>query len=287
MVNRIAFGSLVPMTASVLIHLGVAAAVVLGQGWAPAAMPVLVAELVEAEAPHAVEPPPPPKPTVRARRPVMPPRPIATPLPFDPPAAARPEPEPPDRLPEPQKPVAPEPPKLAAPGPPAVPTPVPEARRPVASAPAQIPGPPVAAGPSAPRDAPDDSNPDPGAFMPVAPLAGGSAEPPAPSSARGPAAAAIAANGITQRAIPRGGYQYRPAYPSRARSLGVQGTTLLHVLVSDRGRVAEVVVKQSAGHPDLDQAAADAVRRWRFEPALRGTEPVQMWVQLPFEFRLR
>jgi protein TonB len=59
------------------------------------------------------------------------------------------------------------------------------------------------------------------------------------------------------------------------------------VLVSDTGRVAEVIVKQSAGHPDLDQAAADAVRRWLFEPARRGTESVEMWVQLPFEFRLR
>jgi protein TonB len=59
------------------------------------------------------------------------------------------------------------------------------------------------------------------------------------------------------------------------------------VLVSDTGRVAEVIVKQSAGHPDLDRAAADAVRRWRFEPARRGTDAVEMWVQLPFEFRLR
>jgi protein TonB len=87
--------------------------------------------------------------------------------------------------------------------------------------------------------------------------------------------------------MPRGGYQYRPPYPSSARRLGVQGTTLLHVLVGDTGRVLEVVVKQSAGHHDLDRAAAEAVRRWRFEPARRGAEPIEMWVQLPFQFRLR
>jgi len=62
---------------------------------------------------------------------------------------------------------------------------------------------------------------------------------------------------------------------------------MLQVLVSDDGRVAEVVVKQSAGHPDLDQAAISAVRRWRFEPARRGTQAVAMWVQIPFEFRFR
>jgi protein TonB len=115
-----------------------------------------------------------------------------------------------------------------------------------------------------------------------------SSPPSAPSSAAtSTTIAAIPPDGVTQRAIPRGGYQYRPSYPGRARSLGIQGTTVLHVLVSDTGRVSDVIVKQSAGHPDLDQAATDAVRRWRFEPARRGTEPVEMWVQLPFEFRLR
>jgi protein TonB len=101
------------------------------------------------------------------------------------------------------------------------------------------------------------------------------------------AVAALPTDGITQRAIPQGGYQHRPTYPSSARRLGVQGTTVLNVLVADDGRVANVVVAESAGHPDLDQAAAEAVRRWRFEPARRGAEKVAMWVQLPVEFRLR
>ena len=79
----------------------------------------------------------------------------------------------------------------------------------------------------------------------------------------------------------------RPSYPSSARRLGVQGTTLLRVHVLDDGRVGEVDVEESAGHPDLDSAAADAVRRWKFEPARRGTQPVAMWVRLPVEFRLK
>jgi periplasmic protein TonB len=51
--------------------------------------------------------------------------------------------------------------------------------------------------------------------------------------------------------------------------------------------VADVVVQESAGHPDLDDAAAAAVRRWRFEPARRGAEAVAMWVLLPVEFHLK
>lgn len=107
------------------------------------------------------------------------------------------------------------------------------------------------------------------------------------SGAATPTVAALPRDGITQRAIPRGGYQYRPDYPSRARRLGIEGTTLLAVLIARDGRVADVVVKESAGHPDLDEAAASAVRRWRFEPARRGNDPVAMWVELPVEFRLR
>jgi protein TonB len=61
----------------------------------------------------------------------------------------------------------------------------------------------------------------------------------------------------------------------------------LRVYVADDGRVGEIVVQESAGHPDLDRAATDAVARWRFEPARRGTEAVGMWVLLPVQFQLR
>jgi protein TonB len=85
----------------------------------------------------------------------------------------------------------------------------------------------------------------------------------------------------------RGGYQVRPTYPASARRVGAQGTSLLRVHVLADGRIGEVLVQESAGHPDLDQAAVDAVKRWRFEPARRGQEPVATWVLLPVQFRLR
>jgi protein TonB len=86
--------------------------------------------------------------------------------------------------------------------------------------------------------------------------------------------------------VPRGGYQVIPRYPESARHAGAQGTTVLRVRVLPDGSVAEVLVDRSAGHADLDTAAVDAVRRWRFEPARRGGEPVAVWILVPVRFTL-
>jgi len=95
------------------------------------------------------------------------------------------------------------------------------------------------------------------------------------------------ASDITREARLARGYQVTPSYPASAKRLRIQGTTLLAVHVQKDGRVAEVTVQESAGHPDLDQAAVDAVRRCRFEPARRGDDAVAMWVDLPVVFRIR
>jgi protein TonB len=111
------------------------------------------------------------------------------------------------------------------------------------------------------------------------------------AAATGPVAAirpnSVAAPRITQAARPSGGYQVRPTYPPAARRAGAEGTTLLRVHVLDDGRIGQVEVERSAGHVALDQAAAEAIRRWHFEPARSGSETVAVWVLIPVEFRLR
>jgi TonB family protein len=87
-------------------------------------------------------------------------------------------------------------------------------------------------------------------------------------------------------ARPLGGYQVKPRYPESARRAGAQGVSLLRVRVLDNGRVGEVIVKQSAGFRELDFAAVDAVKKWLFEPARKGKEPVSVWVLLPVKFEL-
>jgi periplasmic protein TonB len=88
-------------------------------------------------------------------------------------------------------------------------------------------------------------------------------------------------------ARPLGGYQVKPRYPESARRAGAQGVTLLRVRVLENGKVGEVNVEKSAGFRDLDLAAAEAVKKWLFEPARRDKEPVSVWVMLPVKFELQ
>ena len=79
----------------------------------------------------------------------------------------------------------------------------------------------------------------------------------------------------------------KPRYPESARRQGVEGTVLLKMRITEQGSVEEVQVERSAGHPDLDQSAMDAVRRWHFEPARRSGEPVAVEVLIPVQFKLQ
>ena len=80
---------------------------------------------------------------------------------------------------------------------------------------------------------------------------------------------------ITTRPVRR--YAPPPYYPPAAKAAKQQGKVLLNVDVDAAGNVTGVSVKESSGYPLLDDAAMQAVRVWKFEPArverCRGGEP--------------
>jgi len=78
-----------------------------------------------------------------------------------------------------------------------------------------------------------------------------------------------------------------PVYPAMSRRLEESGKTVLRVYVEPGGRPSRIQVKASSGSPRLDQAAQDAVWRWKFVPARRGDEAVGAWVLVPIDFNLR
>ncbi len=78
----------------------------------------------------------------------------------------------------------------------------------------------------------------------------------------------------------------KPVYPHASRRLGEQGKVLLRVFVSAAGLAEKVEIKLSSGFARLDQAAEEAVARWRFVPAKRGEQAIAAWVQVPITFQL-
>lgn len=77
-----------------------------------------------------------------------------------------------------------------------------------------------------------------------------------------------------------------PTYPPASRRAGEQGTVRLKVLVDTNGRASNVAVTQSSGFPKLDQAATEAVRKWRFVAATDGTNKIQAYTQVAVTFKL-
>lgn len=77
-----------------------------------------------------------------------------------------------------------------------------------------------------------------------------------------------------------------PAYPLAARRRGVEGTVLIRSEVSASGECLRAELKKTSGSDLLDQAALEAVKKWRFVPARRGSQAVVAWVEVPITFKL-
>ena len=75
-----------------------------------------------------------------------------------------------------------------------------------------------------------------------------------------------------------------PSYPREALRRGVGGTVRVQVTVAVDGSVDRMEVAQTSGNRYLDRAAMEAVRRWRFSPAMRNGQPVSATVVIPVDF---
>lgn len=77
-----------------------------------------------------------------------------------------------------------------------------------------------------------------------------------------------------------------PTYPSMSRRLREQGRVVLDVYILANGRVGELRIKQSSGSKRLDDAAMQAVKKWQYVPAHRGSEAIPFWYIQPVSFSL-
>jgi protein TonB len=76
-----------------------------------------------------------------------------------------------------------------------------------------------------------------------------------------------------------------PAYPALSKRNRETGTVLLLVNVSPEGDATTVTLHKSSGYDRLDQAAIQAVTRWRFVPGMRGQSAISATVIVPISFK--
>jgi TonB family protein len=77
-----------------------------------------------------------------------------------------------------------------------------------------------------------------------------------------------------------------PKYPPSAREEKVMGNVIVETVITEDGIVDEIMVVDS---PDerLSSAAVEAIKQWRFDPALCDGEPVGVYYNVTVKFHLQ
>jgi len=81
-------------------------------------------------------------------------------------------------------------------------------------------------------------------------------------------------------------YAPQPQYTEIARKARIQGVVIVQAIIDKTGMVTNVKVLK--GLPmGLEQAAAEAVKKWKFNPATLNGKPVAVYYNLTINYRLQ
>jgi TonB family protein len=83
--------------------------------------------------------------------------------------------------------------------------------------------------------------------------------------------------------IPKVAYAVAPQYPFTLPEAGIHAEVILWTVVHGDGTVGELSVESST-NAEFNQSAIDAVKQWKFLPALRDDVPVACRIRVPVEF---
>jgi protein TonB len=79
----------------------------------------------------------------------------------------------------------------------------------------------------------------------------------------------------------------QPIYPELARKAGIQGKVFLQAIVNDDGSVQNVsVLSCTAPELGFEEAAIEAVRKWRYKPGEQKGRPVDVFFNVAVEFTI-
>jgi len=84
---------------------------------------------------------------------------------------------------------------------------------------------------------------------------------------------------------PKAIYSPDPEYSEEARKAKYQGVCVLWLVVGPDGRPRDIRVARTLGL-GLDEKAIEAVKTWRFEPAMKDNRPVAVQINVEVSFRL-
>lgn len=77
-----------------------------------------------------------------------------------------------------------------------------------------------------------------------------------------------------------------PVYPYAARQKNLEGVVVVRFLVDVEGRVTKASVVEANPAQVFEQAALEAVSKWRFQPAQLDGERVATWMSVPIRFKM-
>lgn len=75
----------------------------------------------------------------------------------------------------------------------------------------------------------------------------------------------------------------RPNYTKDAERAGIEGTVCVGIIVNDQGSITSMQFLSRLGY-GLDEEAASAVRKIRFNPAMIAGKPASVWLKVKIEF---
>lgn len=68
----------------------------------------------------------------------------------------------------------------------------------------------------------------------------------------------------------------REYYPEDAIKAGIGGLTQVRFFITTEGKVRDPAITVSSGNASLDEASLTCVKHWRYRPALKNKEPVEV-----------
>jgi TonB family protein len=84
---------------------------------------------------------------------------------------------------------------------------------------------------------------------------------------------------------PRAVFTPDPEYSEEARKAKYQGTCVLWLVVGPDGRPRDIKVSRTLGL-GLDEKAIEAVKQWKFDPAMKDGKPVAVQISVEVTFHL-